>query len=91
MSYIVPGFLSFFSEQDSIDKIVVDNSRSLLYILTEKGTIEAWSLGADVQSTRRIARVSQSDVVHQASNVLKWVLSRTTPRNESSSIDLLSF
>lgn len=71
MSYIVPGFLNFFNEQDSVDKIVVDNSRSLLYVLTEKGAIEAWDLGSDYQCTRRVARLSQNDIVHHASAILK--------------------
>lgn len=73
MSYIVPGFLKVFSEADSISKIVVDDSRHLLYALTEKGAIEAWDIGVDANVTRRIARVSQNDIVHQANNVLKYV------------------
>lgn len=73
VSYMVPGFLKFFSEDDSIAKISVDNSRQLLYVLTEKGAIEAWDIGKDAQTTRRIARISQNDIVHHASNVLKWV------------------
>lgn len=71
MSYIVPGFFKAFSEADSISKIVVDNSRRLLYTLSEKGAIEAWDLGEDATETRRIARVTQNDMVHQASNILK--------------------
>lgn len=71
VSYIVPGFLKFFAEDDSIAKIVVDSTRQLLYALTEKGAIEAWYIGADVNSIRRIARISQNDIVHQASAVLK--------------------
>lgn len=71
MSYIVPGFLKVFSEPDSTAKIVVDNSRRLLYTLSEKGAIEAWDIGEDANVTRRIARVTQNDIVHQASNILK--------------------
>lgn len=71
VSYIVPGFLKFFAEDDSITKIVIDSSRHLLYALTEKGAIEAWYIGTDSNSMRRIARISQNDIVHQASNVLK--------------------
>lgn len=74
MSYMVPGFLKVFSDIDSISKIVVDNSRRLLYTLTEKGSIEAWQLGTDSSSTKRIARISQNDIVQHASNVLKYVL-----------------
>lgn len=71
MSYIVPGFLKVFSEADSIAKIVADNSRQLLYVLTEKGAIEAWDIGADAGETKRLARLSQNDIVHQASSILK--------------------
>lgn len=71
VSYIVPGFLKIFAEDDSIAKIVVDSSRHLLYALTEKGAIEAWHIGTDINTTRRIARIAQNDIVHQASNVLK--------------------
>lgn len=71
VSYIVPGFLKFFSDEDSIAKIVIDSTRHLLYALTEKGAIEAWYIGTDVNSMRRITRISQNDIVYQASNVLK--------------------
>lgn len=71
LSYIVPGFLKVFSEADSVAKIVTDNTRQLLYVLTEKGAIEAWDIGADASDTRRIARLTQNDIVHQASNILK--------------------
>lgn len=71
VSYIVPGFLKIFSEEDSIAKIVVDSTRHLLYALTEKGAIEAWFIGTELNATRRIARISQNDIIHQASNVLK--------------------
>lgn len=73
ISYIVPGFLKVFSEEDSIAKIIVDDTRHLLYTLTEKGAIEAWDIGVDATVTRRIARISQNDIVHQASNILKYV------------------
>lgn len=71
VSYIMPGFLKIFSEDDSIAKIVVDSTRQLLYTLSEKGAIEAWYIGADINSVRRLARLSQNDIAHQASNVLK--------------------
>lgn len=71
VSYIVPGFLKFFSEDDSISKIAIDSTRQLLYALSEKGAIEAWFIGTDPNSMRRIARISQNDIVHQASNILK--------------------
>lgn len=71
MSYIVPGFLKIFSTEDSIVRIAVDDSRHLLYILTEKGSIEAWHIGNNASAVRRIAHISQNDIVQHASNVLK--------------------
>lgn len=71
VSYIVPGFLKFLATDDSIAKIVIDSTRHLLYALTEKGAIEAWYIGTDSNAMRRIARISQNDIVHQASSVLK--------------------
>lgn len=71
VSYMMPGFLKMFSEDDSIAKIVVDSSRHLLYTLSEKGAIEAWDIGADLSSVRRLARLSQNDIAHQAGSVLK--------------------
>lgn len=71
MSYIVPGFLKIFSTEDSITRIAVDDSRHLLYILTEKGSIEAWYIGNSANTVRRIANISQNDIVQRASNVLK--------------------
>lgn len=73
ISYMVPGFLKIFSEVDAVTKIVVDDSRQLLYVLTEKGAIEAWDIGPDSNQMRRLARVSQNDIAHTASNILKTV------------------
>lgn len=71
ISYIVPGFLKVFTEVDALSKLVVDNSRKLLYTLSERGAIEAWELGADSGATRLITRIYANDIVQQASNVLK--------------------
>ena len=71
MSYVVPGFLKMFSDTDSITKIVVDDSRNLLYTLTSNGAIEAFD--TDEQTTRRIAKLSQHDIALHASNILKYV------------------
>lgn len=43
----------------------------MLYLLTEKGAIEAWDL-ADC-SARRITRLSQNDIANAANNVIKSV------------------
>lgn len=69
MSYIVPGFLKVFTEVDPITKVVVDDTRKLLYILTEKGSIDAWYFADD--SIQRIAHLTQNDIAHMAGNILK--------------------
>lgn len=71
MSLVVPGFLKVFSENDPIAKIEVDNQRNLLYVLSEKGAIEAWDLSDS--SARRITRLSQNEIANAASNVIKTV------------------
>lgn len=71
-THFINASLQTKQENDSIVKMAVDNSRKLLYILTEKGAIEAWDLGSDHSCTRRIARISSNDIVMQASNVLKY-------------------
>lgn len=73
MSHFVPGIFKVFSENDSISKLTVDNSRRLLYALTEKGAIEAWDIGTDANSVKRIARVSQNDIVFSAGNILRTI------------------
>lgn len=69
MSYVVPAFLKMFSDTDSITKIVVDDSRNLLYTLTSNGSIEAFDI--DEQATRRIAKLTQNDIASHAGNILK--------------------
>ncbi|XP_065080595.1 nuclear pore complex protein Nup154 [Ochlerotatus camptorhynchus] len=73
MSHLVPGIFKVFSENDSISKITIDNSRRLLYALTEKGAIEAWDIGTDANSVRRIARISQNDIASSAGNILRTI------------------
>lgn len=71
ISFIMPGFLKAFNEIDQIIDICIDNSRSLLYTLTDHGTIEAWTL--EDNSVRRIARLNQNEMFHQASSILKSI------------------
>ncbi|KAL7738924.1 hypothetical protein ACLKA6_016926 [Drosophila palustris] len=73
VSYIVPSFLKVFSEVDPIEKIVIDNSRKLLYVLTEKSSIEAWHIGANFTNVRRLGRITQNDIASQAINLIKTV------------------
>uniref|UniRef100_A0A182M8L3 Nucleoporin Nup133/Nup155-like N-terminal domain-containing protein n=1 Tax=Anopheles culicifacies TaxID=139723 RepID=A0A182M8L3_9DIPT len=73
MSHLVPGIFKIFTETDSVEKITVDNSRNLLYVLMSKGSIEAWDLGKDAGSTRRIARLSYKEIISSASMILRTI------------------
>ncbi|KAH8397600.1 hypothetical protein KR215_001922, partial [Drosophila sulfurigaster] len=73
VSYIVPSFLKVFSEVDPIEKIVIDNTRKLLYILTEKGSVEAWHIGESCATVRRLGRITQNDIASQAISLIKTV------------------
>ncbi|XP_055641373.1 nuclear pore complex protein Nup154 isoform X2 [Toxorhynchites rutilus septentrionalis] len=73
MSHLVPGIFKVFSENDSISKITIDNSRKLLYVLTEKGAIEAWDIGTDSNTVKRLARISQNDIASSAANIQRTI------------------
>ncbi|EDW63290.1 nuclear pore complex protein Nup154 [Drosophila virilis] len=73
VSYIVPSFLKVFSEVDPIEKIVIDNGRNLLYVLTEKSSIEAWHIGTNFTSVRRLGKITQNDIASQAVSLIKTV------------------
>lgn len=69
VSLVVPGFLKVFSDQDSVAKLTVDDARGLVYVLYEKGGIEAWELEAN-GGARSIARLSPKELTQIASNAL---------------------
>lgn len=72
LSFLMPSFLNVaFSEDDPIAKIAIDNSRHILYTLTEKGSIEVYDLGDKGNTIHRVAKVGQSSIVQQAMNVVK--------------------
>ncbi|XP_017059277.1 nuclear pore complex protein Nup154 [Drosophila ficusphila] len=73
VSYMVPSFLKVFSEVDPIERIEIDNSRKLLYVLTEKGSIEAWDISTDYNNARRLGRITQSDITNQAVSLITTV------------------
>ncbi|KAM7353005.1 nuclear pore complex protein Nup154 [Cochliomyia hominivorax] len=73
VSYMVPSFLKVFAENDPIVRLLIDNSRNLLYVLTEKGSIEAWGMGQDCNTMRRIAKVTQNEISQSAGNIVKTV------------------
>lgn len=62
-----------FQDNDPITNISIDNSRQLLYVLTEKGSIEAWDMGLDSNSMRRISKISQNEIASAAGNIIKSV------------------
>lgn len=70
MSLVVPGFLKVFSDNDAVAKLVVDNSRGLIYVLYEKGGLEAWELEPN-GGARSVARLSPKEITQIASNALK--------------------
>ncbi|KAJ8971740.1 hypothetical protein NQ314_000553 [Rhamnusium bicolor] len=72
LSFLVPSFLNAaLSEEDGICQISVDNSRHILYTLTEKGSIEVCDLGEKGNSFSRITKISQTTLVNQAMNTVK--------------------
>lgn len=74
LSFLVPSFINAaLSEEDGIVQIAVDNSRHILYILTEKGSIEVYDLGIKGDSFNKITKISQSTLVNQAVNIVKLV------------------
>lgn len=72
LSFLVPSFLNAaLSEEDSIVQIALDNSRNILYTLTEKGAIEVCDLGEKGNGFSRVIKLSQSTLVSQAMNTVK--------------------
>ncbi|XP_041675233.1 LOW QUALITY PROTEIN: nuclear pore complex protein Nup154 [Drosophila eugracilis] len=72
VSYMVPSFLKGFFV-DPIERIEIDNSRKLLYVLTERGSIEAWDIGTDYSNARRLGRITQNDITNQAIGLITTV------------------
>jgi nuclear pore complex protein Nup155 len=72
LSFLVPSFLNAaLSEEDGILQIAVDNSRHILYVLTEKGSIEVYDLGIKGDSFSKVTKIAQSTLVNQAVNIVK--------------------
>lgn len=71
----MPSFLNVaLYEDDPISRIEVDNARHMLYTLSEKGSIEVYDLGANGDSIKKIIKLSQSKIVHLATDVVKYVM-----------------
>lgn len=68
----MPSFInSALTEEDGIVQISIDDSRNILYTLTEKGTIEAYDMGENGNAMSRVTRISQSSLVNKAVNAVK--------------------
>jgi nuclear pore complex protein Nup155 len=57
-SWLVPGFLSGFAEEDPLVQIVVDNTRNILYTRSEKGTVTLYDLGTNGEATEKVTSMS---------------------------------
>ncbi|KAL4703015.1 hypothetical protein ACJJTC_010001 [Scirpophaga incertulas] len=72
LSFLVPSFLNAaLYDEDPIVKIEVDNSRNILYTLSEKGCIEVFDLGADGEDLSKVVRLSQGKIVSSAVDIVK--------------------
>ncbi|KAL0842019.1 hypothetical protein ABMA28_014235 [Loxostege sticticalis] len=72
LSFLVPSFLNAaLYDEDPIVKIEVDNSRNILYTLSEKGCIEVFDLGADGEGLSRVVRFTQGKIVSSAVDIVK--------------------
>lgn len=69
----MPSFLNAaLTEEDGIVKISIDNSRHILYTLTEKGTIEVYDMGDKGNSFSRVTKMSQTTLVNEAMKIMKY-------------------
>lgn len=71
ISYLLP-FLAF-SEDDPINQVEVDDSRHILYTLSDRGTVTVYDLGADGKSTSRVISVPHNNIMNAALQVAKTV------------------
>lgn len=59
-------------EEEGITQISIDNSRNLLYTLSDKGSIELYDMGQDGKSFSRVYKLCQKSLVQQAMNTVKY-------------------
>lgn len=72
LSFLVPSFLNAaLYDEDPIVKIEIDNSRHILYALSEKGCIEVFDLGKDGEGLSRVVRLTQGKIVSSAVDIVK--------------------
>lgn len=76
LSFLVPAFLSypFFSEEDPLVQVVVDDSRQVLYTRSERGSLQVFDLGwPRGDQTSRVISVSQATLVQLAQAAARTV------------------
>lgn len=71
ISYILP-FLSF-SEDDPINQVEVDDTRHILYTLSDRGTITVYDLDCDGKNTSRVVSVPHNNIMNAALQAAKTV------------------
>lgn len=72
LSFLMPSFLNLaFSEEDPIIQMSIDNSRNILFALTEKGRIEVFDLGDSGTSTSKVTSMTQATIVQYAVHIVK--------------------
>jgi nuclear pore complex protein Nup155 len=72
LSFLLPSFLNLaFGEEDPIVQISIDNSRNILFTLTEKGRIEVFDLGEGGTSTSKVTSMTQANIVQYAVHIVK--------------------
>ncbi|KAL7641759.1 UNVERIFIED_CONTAM: hypothetical protein RMT77_007633 [Armadillidium vulgare] len=72
LSYILPSFLTL-SDDDPVTQVEIDNSRYIVYTLTEKGNISIYDLGSDGKGMSKVMTVSHNSIMNMAVMVAKTV------------------
>lgn len=68
----MPSFLNLaFGDEDPIVQISIDDSRNILFTLTEKGCIEVFDLGEGGISTSKVISMTQATIVQYAVHIVK--------------------
>jgi nuclear pore complex protein Nup155 len=71
----MPSFLNLaFGEEDPIIQISIDNSRNILFTLSEKSCVTVFDLGESGTSTSKVTSMTQATVVQYAVGIVKWVV-----------------
>ncbi len=66
----MPSFVSAaLYEEDSLEQLVVDDSRNVLYSRSEKGVVQVFDLGVDGCGLGRVAAITQANIVQDALRV----------------------